>query len=212
LEPEFGQLRLVDPRRRPVTDREQHDDRLELQPAGHERQDVAGGDVQPLGVVDYQQERRGGRHLRQQVERGQRDQEEVWRGRLAQTEGGLYRRSLGSREPVERAENGSQQPVQAGESDVRFGLKTRGHQRGQTLIDRAAAGRLEQRRLADTRITADHERAAPVAGRQQPLIEEGKFVLTARQRLCHRMTPPTPGNHQRLVTSQGIREGPRPFG
>jgi hypothetical protein len=74
--------------------------------------------------------------------------------------------------------------VQTGKGDVRFGLKARGHQRGQTMINGTAARRPEQRRLAHTRITADHERAAPVASRQQPLIEEGEFVLTARQRLC----------------------------
>jgi len=83
--------------------------------------------------------------------------------------------------------------VQTGKSDVRFRLKTRGHQRGQTMINSAPPRRLEQRRLAHTRITADHERTAPVAGQHQPLIDEGKFALTARQRLC-RHDSAIPGN------------------
>ena len=72
--------------------------------------------------------------------------------------------------------------MQTGESDVRFGLKTRGHQRGQTAIGGAAARRLEQRRLAYARLAADDERTAPIAGSPEPVLEEGKFVLTAHQR------------------------------
>ena len=117
----------------------------------------------------------------------------------------------GRREPVERAENGSQQPVQTGESDVRFRLKTRGHQRGQTMINSAAARRLEQRRLAHTRIT--ETTSAPP--RSPATISRSSRRVSSCSRpasACPDMTPPTPGSHQRLVTSQGNREGPRPFG
>jgi hypothetical protein len=79
------------------------------------------------------------------------------------------------------------------------------------MINSAAARRLEQRRLAYTRITADHQRTALMASQHQSLIHEGKFILTARQRL-YRHAPPTPGSHQRLVTSLSNRKGTRPFG
>ena len=47
-----------------LTDGEQHNDRLELQPPGDEHQHGACGDIQQLSVVDDQQERCGRRHLR----------------------------------------------------------------------------------------------------------------------------------------------------
>jgi hypothetical protein len=72
--------------------------------------------------------------------------------------------------------------VQSGERDVSLGLKARGHQRGQTLIGGAAVGRLKQRRLAHASFAANDEHTALIVGAYEPLLDEGKFMLTAHQR------------------------------
>src|SRR6185436_1693037 len=75
----------------------------------------------------------------------------------------------------------TQQPVQAGEGEVRFPLDSRGAEHP----TRAAAlrGVPQQCRLARPGLTAQHQTAALGAGRelQQP-VDRGAFALTANQR------------------------------
>jgi hypothetical protein len=72
--------------------------------------------------------------------------------------------------------------VQTGERHVGFGLKTRGHQRGQTAIGGAAAGRIEQRRLAYASFATDDERTALIVGSPEQVLNEDKLMLAAHQR------------------------------
>ena len=81
-------------------------------------------------------------------------------GRLAETEGGLYRRALGSGSRSIEPRTGRSSRCRPAKA-VGFGLKTRGHQRRQT---RSRALRRAVSSSADlpTRITADDQRTAPV--------------------------------------------------
>jgi hypothetical protein len=72
--------------------------------------------------------------------------------------------------------------VQTGERDVGFGLKTRGQQRSQTAIGGAAAGGIEQRRLAYASFATDDEHTALITGSPEPVLDEDKFMLPAHQR------------------------------
>ncbi len=84
------ETRLGETRERPVLGAVTHgeDERhgLGQQPSPHEPQDLCRGTVEPLRVIDEAQQRALRRHLRQQRERGQGDQEPVGRiaGRQAQ--------------------------------------------------------------------------------------------------------------------------------
>ena len=63
-----------------VTDRREQHDRVGLDPPRDERQRVRGRPVEPVGVLDDQQERGLGGDVREQVERGHGDPEGLGRG------------------------------------------------------------------------------------------------------------------------------------
>lgn len=78
--------------------------------------------VDPGRVVDHDQERLLIRDLGQQGERRQPDEEAVGCRLLAQAERAAERRGLAARQPIELAQHRSQQLVQPGEGELRFGL------------------------------------------------------------------------------------------
>jgi hypothetical protein len=82
----------------------------------------------------------------------------------------------------------AQEAVQAGEREIRLCLDTRGAEDG--VAGGALGGPRQQGRLADPRLTAQHERAALAARRsvQQP-VDGGAFELTADQRAGYPLQP-----------------------
>ncbi|GAB3804555.1 hypothetical protein GCM10027605_28810 [Micromonospora zhanjiangensis] len=126
-------------------------------PACHERQDLCGGLVQPLRVVDEAQQRLFLGDLGEQVEGGQPDQEPV-RCRPAahaerHAEGGLLR--LGQHtDPVQQRRA---QLVQTGERELGLGLCS---DRGLDPVPGSScgvAGVLQDRGLPDARFPAHHK-------------------------------------------------------
>ena len=162
LQPQLGQAGLPERGRRRVTQRGEQRDRLGLQAPRHEGQDVGGGGVEPVRVLDGEQHRGVGGGVADQLQRGERDAEEVWRRGAAHPEGGLHRFAVRGGQRVEVVEDRQQQLVQARERQVRLGLHAGGAEHPHAAAGRAARRLPEQRRLPDPRLAADEQRAAPL--------------------------------------------------
>jgi hypothetical protein len=83
FEPKLGETRIVQAAAVPVADREQHGDRLHVDASSNEGQHLAGVRIEPMRVLDDEQQRRVRCCIRKEVQRGQRDQEEVRRRPVA---------------------------------------------------------------------------------------------------------------------------------
>ena len=181
---------------------EQERDRLALEPARGERERVGGRRVEPLDVVDRdEQRRRGG-------ERAQRVQERRARSRAAPA----ARRSArpAAARPRARARCGAGSagellrvdPVAAGRSAPRTTAAPRRRSaapraRAARARARAVDPRLPQRRLADPRPAGEHERAAarprPRGSRGAPRApSHGRRSGIARQAHDHSQTRQRP--------------------
>ena len=102
----------------------EHDgDPVGAQPPRGDQDRVRGGLVEPLRVVDDAQHGRVLGGLGQHRQGRQRHQERLHRDVVLLAERGPQRAGLRSREPVEGAEHGTQQPVQRGERQRRLGLQ-----------------------------------------------------------------------------------------
>ena len=148
--------------------REHQPDRVRREAARNERQRQRGGAVLPLRVVDHADERALLGGAGEQAEHGDAEQEAVGRRARAQAEGGAQRVALWSRQRVEAVEQRCAQLVQAGERQLHLGLDAgRPHD---AAVRRTRHQVLEQRRLADARLAAEHEHLAPAPadGLEQP--------------------------------------------
>jgi len=128
-----------------VPDRDEKQDRLELQPPRDERQHVAGGAVEPVSILRDNQHRGTRRALGQQVQRGERRQEKVGSDIIGQSERRQHRAALRRGQPAHQAENWLQKLVQACERQLRLALHARDHQHQHPAILRAPAGLPQQR-------------------------------------------------------------------
>ena len=105
----------------------EHDsDPVGAQPPRGDQDRVRGGLVEPLRVVDDAQHRRVLGSLGQHRQGRQRHQERLHRDVVLLAERDPQRSGLRCREPVESAEDGTQQPVQRGERQRRLGLHAPG--------------------------------------------------------------------------------------
>jgi hypothetical protein len=102
--------------------------RIVAQPAGQEREHGLGRLVEPLHVVGDQEHRTLRSDVGQQVQRGERDHERLWRRPVTHAERGGKRSGLGGGQPVHGAQYWSQQIVQAGVRQVSLRLDAGGRQ------------------------------------------------------------------------------------
>ena len=147
--------------------REQQGDRLVGQAPRREGEHRGGGPVEPLHVVDGDDERRGARQGAQRGQGGERDGLLVRRrAGVGDEQRGLERAPLRGGEVVQRLGVGAEQVAERGVGEARLRLGgTRGdrpHARGLGASDR----RPPERRLADPRLARDQQRA-----RSRPLEE-----------------------------------------
>ena len=159
----------VDRRRLARPHGEQHHDRVGEQPPRGEDQRRGRRPVEPVHVVDEHHYRPLLGQGRQQAERRHADEVRFSRCGRRQPERGLERGALRARETAELAEHRAEQLVQPAEGDLHLGLDAA---RAQHRGGPGHRGRvLEQRRLADPRLAAQHEHPArAVAGlRHEPL-------------------------------------------
>ncbi|KDN82302.1 hypothetical protein KCH_59370 [Kitasatospora cheerisanensis KCTC 2395] len=189
---EFGQRGGVEPGRQVRPDRDQQPYRPARQPAADEAAHVGAGVVQPLPVVEDQQQRPllGGPGQQAQ----HRDAERHHRRRLARppAEHGVEHRPGRVVQPRDLAEQRVQQVVQPGVRQPGLHLDARRPDDRRTLPLRHRRGVPQQRALADARLAPQHQRP-PRGGRH----ERRQFRLLLRA-AHHRGDPPTRSGHARL--------------
>ena len=148
----------VDRRRLARAHGQQHGDRIGEQAPRGERQRRRRGPVDPLHVVGEDDDRPLLRERRQQAERRRADEMGLGRGGRREPERGLERDALRAGQAPELAEHRAQQLVQPAECDLDLRLDAAHAQHGGGARHRG--GVLEQRRLADPRLAAQHEHPA----------------------------------------------------
>jgi hypothetical protein len=97
-------------------------DLLGEEPAGHEPQDLGGGLVEPLGVLDHTDQRLGLGDLGHQRQGGQPDQEPVGRRAGGAAEHGGQGVALGGGQPVQVLQHGPTELVEAGVGQLHLRL------------------------------------------------------------------------------------------
>ena len=183
--PEVFEPRLP---RRPflIAGGEQQDDRLRLDAPGDERDDVAGRGVEPVSVLDDEQERRHCRSVGEELEDAERDQKCVGsRSRLdaeRHPEGG----ALWRRQRLGPAQYGPEQLVEAGEGEPRLRLDRRRREDREPLARCVAARLGEKRRLADARLALQHQRGPAVADTIHESMDTSELGSPPDQCLDHR--------------------------
>jgi hypothetical protein len=159
-EGQLGQVGVVEGARQSLSDAEQQDCRIRFDPPRHEREHLGGRPVQPVGVLDHEEKRRVGRPFCDQPQRRKADQEQVGSVALGKPERRLECASLRVGKEIESVEQWEQQLMKAREGEPRLGQRAcRGLHR-YTTLQRSFAGGREQGRFADSRLTANDERAA----------------------------------------------------
>ena len=166
---------------RPVAHRDEQRDGLGVDAAPDEGEHVGGRRIEPVRVLDHEQQRRARRDVAEQVERRERDQERVGRLGLRHAERGQQRVAPARRQRVRGAEHGAQQLVQAGEGEPRLRLHARGAQHAQALVLRYRDRARQQRRLADPGLPADDERTAAGPGPVQQRRDRVKLEVAPDQ-------------------------------
>ena len=154
---EPGQDRVADPR--PCGSNERHP--LCEESACDEREDLRGGSVEPMRVVDDPDERPVLRRLGEQRQRREPDEEPVGRSPVVHPEDRLERVTLRERQPGEVIEQREAELVQAAVGELHLGLDPRGpNVVGPGTFD--VIGQVaEQRGLAHAGLATKHEHPTP---------------------------------------------------
>ena len=151
------------------------------------------GGVEPLDVVDRQDEPTRPAQRPQRAEHGCRHRSGIHRGvggRSAQ-ECHLQGGGLGRRQAVEGlVHHRRQQIAQGGEGQPCLRQRRAGDENPRVTLGRCGGRLAPQRRLADARLALQHERREPLARREGP--DQGEFVLAPDDldRSGHRTGPP----------------------
>jgi hypothetical protein len=158
LEPPHFELRQVLERPDRLARREDDPDRLGQQAPRDERQRERRCLIQPLGVVDHAQQRASLAGVREDAQRGQPDEEPV-RGRaIGEAEHDLERPPLRSRDPVQTIQERCAELVEAREAELHLRLDAGRPDDGE--VRRRLNQVLQQRRLPDAGLAAQHQSAA----------------------------------------------------
>jgi hypothetical protein len=142
-----------------LADGEHHGEPLRQQAPRHERQRLRGGSVEPLHIVDQAHERlhlgRGG----QQAQDRQADEEAIRGAAVLQPERDPQGVSLRAGQCLGPVEHGRAQLMQPGEGELHLRLDAR--DAGDAALRCLLGDILQQRRLADPRLAAQHLYRAP---------------------------------------------------
>lgn len=180
--------------RRP--DRDHHRDALGADATGEESQCLGRLRVQPLRVVDDAQQRAFRRRGRQQRQGRQADAEQV-RGALGQPERDAQGVAVPAGQVGEPRQHRHAHLVQRGERQLRLELGPVGpHDPEPGRL----CGMLQQRALADPRLTAEHEHAALAhARRRRQLVDPPDLGAPPEERSTGCAGCPHPANASRAV-------------
>ena len=159
-EPVLRQAGIAEHRGVAVTGGSQQDDRVRLDSPSNESEHLRRRTIEPLCVLGDQQQRGIGGDLRDEVERGHRNSI-VLRGRFVrQAEGGVERGALNRGQLRHAPAHGTQQLMQPGKWEMRFGLDASGREHRHAALPRSPRSVRQKPRLADTRLAAKHQRLA----------------------------------------------------
>ena len=175
----LGQARQV----RAQCARGDHDaDRLGSQPAGGKGDDLRGGAVEPLGVIHQADEWPLGRHLGEETEEREANQEPVRHRAGADAEGDLKCLTLWCRQSLQVVEHRRAQLVERREREFHLGLDP--GDRHDPAVGGPIGEVVQEGALAHARVPMDHESAAlPTAQRVEEAVERAFFLLTAEEPL-----------------------------
>ena len=164
-----------------VPHRHQQADAVGVEPPGEEPERVGAVLVQPLRVVDDDQQlpsRRGGGD---ECQRSETDQELIRRHVVAHPEGRLQCASLRRRQRVDAIEERRQELVQGREAESHLGLDA--DEAHDVEVRRRRCHGVEQARLADSGLSTHHEDTAqPVPRALDEPADLGVFGLAADER------------------------------
>jgi hypothetical protein len=171
---------LVQPRGFTFANCRSQQDRLRLQPPREEGDHVGRGSVEPMRVLDHEEQRCPRCDLGQEIERGQGDEEGVRNGAVPEAEGGGEHLALGRRQERDVPPYRPQQLVQACELQARLRLDPGGPQDAQSRSGRGKHG--EQVRFPDPRLTPEHDGASALADPVEKLVESAKLRVSTDER------------------------------
>ena len=174
--------------------REHEPHRLGQQAAGHEAERQRRGLVQPLRVVDDAQQGTFLRGLGQQAEHGQADQEPIRRRPRGQAEDRPQRVTLRAGQPVDTIEQRYAQLVQARERQLHLGLDPDGPLDGQ--VRRRCDQVLQQRRLPDPRLAANHQRPTRAPADVLDQAVQQSALVSPTEKAHRGLDSPTPAPHR----------------
>jgi hypothetical protein len=157
-----------------VAGRQQQRDAVGVQPAPGEEHGLPRGGVQPLQIVDDDQQGRDLGRRGQDPDGGGAHGETVTGDRRTDGQRAAQRLRLRAGQVVQDGQDRAEQIGQAGERDLRLVLVTAGgqHPHAGGLLDRVA----DQGGLADARLAGEHQcRAAPAARTCQKAVDQCTF-------------------------------------
>ena len=209
-----GQLRQVGTAQRArlaVAERGHDEDRVGDQPAGREHQRLRGGPVEMVRVVEEDRQGLALRAPRHHPEGGGPDREPVRRRPGVQGEGGPQRRRLGWRQLVQLRRRRAHRQRERPERQVALGLGA-GDPHDVHLLG-PVGDVVQQRRLADPRLTdqEEHAAAAKPGPRDQP-VEDPPFGIPPHEHVPSLGTRDTPWGRRHRTTREAPGCGARPAG
>ena len=164
--------------------REHQRDPVRQQAASHEGEGARRCTIEPLRVIDYAEERLLLGALRQQAKDRQPHEEGIRRRAFAESEGDGERIALGLREALHELEQGRAQVLKRCERQLHLALDANGagDAERRARLDRV----LQQGRLADTRLSVQHEDAAAAVARGVQKSVEHLALATASHEVLAR--------------------------
>jgi hypothetical protein len=181
VKPHFGQTGPVEMPNRAVACRQQDDDRLGPHPSRDEGKDIAGGDVEPVSVVDHEQQRGARRPVGEYVECGKSDGEDVRCRPVADTESHRQGHAPALGKGIQLSNQRAQEPVQAGKRHPPLERRPGDAQHRHPDPVRPSPGVLEQGRLADAGLAANQERSTPSADVFEAFADQRQLARASEQ-------------------------------
>ena len=175
---EVGEAGIVENTWHTIANREEQDHRLHLEPPRNERQHLGRRPIEPMRILDHEQQRCLRLPLGDHAEGCQADQEEIGRVALGDPERDVEGLALWTRTVTHPVEEWKQQLMEPSEGQPRLRLRARRRHHHRAVLARPLPGSLEQRRLADSRLATDNE-GATMPGKPIDHCEEALQFLIA---------------------------------
>ena len=156
----LGKVAPIEVARHAVADRKEQEHHLHVEAPRDELQHLGRGPVEPMRVIDHDQQWPRRRALGEHAEGCQADQEDVRRIALDDAEGDVQRSALRIRKLTQAVEEWQQELMKRSKGQPRLRLGPRRRHHGRTLLVRTLRRRLQERRLADAHLSTHHQGAA----------------------------------------------------